>query len=110
MPFALFGLAFGPKMTLGVITGMLVAGLQLAFSSGLSGSLWSAARAELFLGKAVMAEGERMQADGPEGRAVDLGNDIGMRLKDAIGSCIHGFVSFTALTNAVMGGLYCSLH
>lgn len=97
-------------MTLGVITGMLVAGLQLAFSSGLSGSLWSAARAELFLGKAMSSDGERFKADSQEAKAVDLGNDIGMRLKDAIGSCVHGFISFTALTNAVMGGLYCSLH
>lgn len=58
----------------------------------------------------MSSDGERFKADSQEGKSVDLGNEIGMRLKDAIGSCVHGFISFTALTNAVMGGLYCSLH
>jgi hypothetical protein len=50
-PFLIVGLAFGPKMALGMIVGMLLAGLQLAFSSGLTGNLWNAARTEVFLGR-----------------------------------------------------------
>jgi Na+/H+-translocating membrane pyrophosphatase len=52
VPFLLLGLAFGPRMTLGMVIGMAVAGLQLAFSSGLSGTVWNSARSEIFLGRA----------------------------------------------------------
>ena len=38
-------------MALGMIIGMLLGGLQLAFSSGLAGNLWNAARTEVFLGR-----------------------------------------------------------
>jgi len=58
------------------------------------------------LGKALTTSGEPLRADGPEGRTVALANEIGMRLKDAIGSCVHGYITFTALTNVVMAELY----
>ena len=106
LPFVLIGLAFGPKTTLGMITGMLVGGLQLAFSSGLTGSIWNASREEVFLGKALNGQGEAIHTDGLEGKTVDLANEIGARLKDAIGSCVHGYITFTALTNAVMAEIY----
>ena len=48
LPFLLIGLVFGPKTSLGMITGMLIGGLQLAFSSGLTGSIWNSAREEVF--------------------------------------------------------------
>ena len=89
-----------------MVTGMLIGGLQLAFSSGLTGSIWNSSREEVFLGKAVAAEGEYLRADGPEGRTVALANDVGMRLKDAIGSCVHGYITFTTLTNTIMAPLY----
>ena len=57
-----------------MITGMLIGGLQLAFSSGLTGSIWNAAREEVFLGKAVGGEGELVKAEGVEGRTVALAN------------------------------------
>jgi len=39
-------------MTLGMVIGMTVVGLQLALSSGVSGNIWNSARAEIFLGRA----------------------------------------------------------
>jgi hypothetical protein len=57
-----------------MITGMLVGGLQLAFSSGLTGSIWNAAREEVFLGKALSAEGEALNTEGMEARTVALAN------------------------------------
>lgn len=39
-----------------------------------------------------------------------MGNEVGMRLKDAIGSSVHGYIMFTSLTNAVMAALYVQLH
>ncbi len=38
-------------MTLGMVIGMSIAGLQLSFSSGLSGTAWSSTRSEIFLGR-----------------------------------------------------------
>ena len=68
------GLLFGPKMTLGMVMGMSVAGLQLASSSGLSGDLWNSTRAEIFLGRAKNEENESIGADSEAGKAADNGN------------------------------------
>lgn len=93
-----------------MVIGMSAAGLQLAFSSGLSGTVWNSARAEIFLGRAKSDENDVIKAESDCGKAADVGNEVGMRLKDAIGSSVHGYIIFTSLTNAVMAALYVQLH
>ena len=61
-------------MTLGMVIGMMVVGLQLAYSSGFSGNIWNSARAEIFLGRAKNEYNESIKSESANGKAADIGN------------------------------------
>lgn len=40
-PFLILGIGTGPQVVLGCMIGMIISGLQLSVSSGISGTVWT---------------------------------------------------------------------
>lgn len=95
---------------LGTMVGALIAGIQLSISSGSSGFIWNSARTEVFLGRARDGNDNQVRADSQQGIATDVGNEIGNRLKDAVGLGLHGYITYLSLLSTVMANLYVNIR
>jgi len=52
LPFLAMGLLAGPKTVLGACVGLIISGVQLAISNGISGLMWSNVKTEITFGRA----------------------------------------------------------
>jgi len=118
------GMLFGYQATAGLLAGIIVSGIQIAFSASNTGGAWDnckkmvengrmkrtakqiefANQAEAMLGKTNPKKfGEIVKKKDPEHAAAVIGDTVGDPLKDTSGPSINILVKLSAITSLVFG-------
>jgi len=116
----LTGLIFGYKALAGLLAGIIVSGIQIAFSASNTGGAWDNCKKFVEAGKLINENGEVVKKkqtiiemhDGqevantgstPEHAAAVVGDTVGDPLKDTSGPSINILVKLSAITSLVFG-------
>lgn len=107
----LAGLFFGYACVSGLLAGIIVSGIQIAFSASNTGGAWDNAKkyieaGNLHIKKTVDGEETTVQIrkGTPEHEAAVVGDTVGDPLKDTSGPSINILVKLSAITSLVFGG------
>jgi len=116
-PF-LTGLFFGPNAVSGLLAGIIVSGVQIAFSFSNTGGAWDNTKKYIESGKNYSDQhlaGE--EKEGPDGKyrfrkgdethkAAVCGDTVGDPLKDTSGPSINILIKLSAITSLVFGSFF----
>jgi len=118
------GMVFGYQATAGLLAGIIVSGIQIAFSASNTGGAWDNCKKMVEAGKLTRTKdqqkfandhemtlgkknpkvyGEKVEKKDPEHAAAVIGDTVGDPLKDTSGPSINILVKLSAITSLVFG-------
>lgn len=112
----IFGILFGPEGVSGVLAGIIVSGVQVAFSASNTGGAWDNAKKYIEaknFSRVIEydAEGRQLpryqfEKGSDAHKAAVVGDTVGDPLKDTSGPSINILIKLSAITSLVFGGFF----
>lgn len=99
------GFLFGPKAVAGLLSGILVSGIQMAISSANSGGAWD--NAKKYIEAQLLVPKSDPAFPGLKDAAV-TGDTVGDPMKDTSGPSLNILVKLSAIISLVFGGFFTS--
>jgi len=107
----LMGLLFGYRCVSGLLAGIIVSGIQIAFSASNTGGAWDNAKKYVEAGKLERSEDQisrgcarYVKKGDDEHKAAVIGDTVGDPLKDTSGPAINILIKLSAITSLIFGG------
>lgn len=97
------GMIFGYLATAGLLSGIIVSGIQIAFSASNTGGAWDNCKKFVEAKKLVRKDGTIVKKGDFEHVAAVVGDTVGDPLKDTSGPSINILVKLSAITSLVFG-------
>lgn len=104
------GIGIGPQSVLGFLAGSIISTAQLGLSSMMSGSVWNSAKKEIGVGNVRDADDNAVKPDSEWGRAADVGNQVGVQMKDCVATGVHMMTMYAGLMSLCLAPMYSSIH
>lgn len=96
------GMVFGYQALAGLLSGIIVSGIQIAFSASNTGGAWDNSK-KMVEAKKLIIDGEVIKKGSMEHAAAVVGDTVGDPLKDTSGPSINILVKLSAITSLVFG-------